>query len=173
MKRAVIFSFVILAGSAAVPAAAFELPDSVSQPSVYFHLGFGGRAEVANRLAYGLRFDPAWREDNEPMPPVLALDFTEAGFRQLVLGGVPLTTTTMRLSESEGGTTDAPGLRFWRWGLQQWGVVIGGGIIALVLADYEDPSKSDEVRAEAEPTVGCDDGNTVPVPPGTLGGGCI
>lgn len=173
MKR---FWIGLCALALAVPAAALELPEAMSQPSLFVTLGFGNARGDAPRVGYGLRIDGAWRELDDPLPPVLAVDFTTAGFAALRLGGVPLTAATLRLSQNESG--EGPGLRFWQWGLPQWGLVAGAGVIAFAAASYEDPAESDpKTASEAESAaVGCDDGETIPpeaAPPGALGGGCI
>ena len=159
----------------AAPATALELPDAMAQPSVFVNLAFGAARAEANRVGYGLRFDSAWRGHDEPLPPIVALDFTEAGLSALRLGGVPLNATTLRLSQSEG---DSPGLRFWNWGLPQWGMVAGASVIAFAATSYDDPADADPKSASEaeEAAVGCDDGQTIPpeaMEPGTLDGGCI
>jgi hypothetical protein len=141
------------------PTAAMELPDAMAQPSVFVNLQFGAADGDTRRLAYGLRFDSGWRELDEPLPPIVALDFSEAGMAGLRLGGVPLNATTLRLSQNESGA--GPGLRFWNWGLPQWGMVAGAGVIAFAAASYEDPAESDAAPA-AEESTAC--GDDVPQP---------
>lgn len=147
---------------AAIPATALELPDSMAQPSLHLSFGFGGpaRTALAERLQYRLQLDPQWRDERDPVPAVVALEVTHAGLAEARLGGVPLRATTLMLSQAEGGA-EAPGLRFWRWGLQQWGMVAGAGIIAIAATSYQDPSESDPKATTTEPTA-C--GSDVPQP---------
>ena len=151
MKRTLIG---LCALTLAVPAAALELPDAISEPSVFVNFEFGAARAEALRLGYGLRLDSRWREHDDLLPPVMALDFTGAGLAGLRVGGVPLAGASMMLSQNEGG----PGLRFWDWGLQQWGMVAGAGVIAFAATSYEDPPEDAAAAgAEAEPTACGDD----------------
>jgi hypothetical protein len=158
MKRKWIAVFAL---GLAAPAGALELPESMAQPSLQLSVGFGAPAStpLAQRLHYRLQLDPQWRDERDPVPAVVALEFTHAGLAEARLGGVPLKATTLMLSQTEGA--EAPGLRFWKWGLQQWGMVAGAGIIAVAAGSYEDPSGSDP-QAAAEETTAC--GSDVPQP---------
>jgi hypothetical protein len=166
MKHIGIISLALAAGFAA-PAMALELPDAVSQPSLYFKVGFGGAASAeASRLRYGLRLDRAWQHAAEPAPAVVALEFTGAGFDDVRLGGLPLVATSLRLSQAEeaAGAADSPAWKFWNWGLPQWGLVAGGAIIAAVVVSYDDPAEQDKAPpAEgSSAVVAC--GDDVPQP---------
>lgn len=159
MKQVSLCLAAALTVAAAAPATALELPDSMAQPSLHLSFGFGGAAPLAQRLHYRLQLDPQWRDERDPMPAVVALEFTHAGLAEARLGGVPLKATTLMLSQAEGA--EAPGLRFWRWSAQQWGMVAGAGVIAVAATSYEDPSESDP-KPQAAQSTAC--GDDVPQP---------
>lgn len=125
-----------LAGLAMVAHAAS--PDE-RQPEAraYMNFTFGGTGTTAESFFYGLRLDHDSRHTDQPLQPVMAVEFDGTGFSSAKINGMPF-TRDLRLNQS--------GERQWSW--VDWGLLAAGvaglGYVIAEVADSEEESDDPE-----------------------------
>jgi hypothetical protein len=126
----------------------------------YLQFKFGGPSQRAESFFYGLRLDHDSRFHDQPVAPLLAVEFSNSGFSSASVQGMPF-IDSHRLNQAEAGALSAV-----NWGVLAAGVV-GVGVVAVAVADSDDSSPDPEGGAGA----GGDTGGTGGGGTGGTGGG--
>ncbi len=98
----------------------------------YVNFKFGGAEQKAESFFYGLRIDHDSRFLDRPAAPMMAVEFSNAGFSSAQVHGMPF-IDSYRLNQAGSVWTAA------NWGVLAAGVV-GVGAVAVVVADIDDES---------------------------------
>lgn len=171
-----LFALVALVACMAPVAVAAATAEDRFDAAGYLRFEFGGVADPADRLHYGLRVQPANVHSDAPTPAVLEMELDRAGLRAARLGGVDLGRTLHILTQGESAQSGGGlGGVLKGIGLGVGALVVAGAIGTVVILeslDDEDFDPFDSNDGGSGSTQQTPNYCIGPIPP-PIGSGCI